>query len=78
MTGIDYQRPPYPLAWARMHGKGRVWFHAHGHREETWTDPKFQGVLIAAINWAGRRIDADVTPNLATAAPEAATLPPAR
>lgn len=78
MTGVDYQRPPYPLAWARLHGKGRVWYHAHGHREDTWTEAKFQGVLLAAIKWAGRRIDADVTPNLATAAPGAATLPPAR
>ena len=27
MKGEPYQRPPYPMTWARMHGKGRVFYH---------------------------------------------------
>ncbi len=78
MDGIDYRRPPYPLAWARTHGKGRVWYNGMGHREDVWETPAFRGLLAGGIAWAGRRIDADVTPNLAAVAPEAGRLPPER
>jgi type 1 glutamine amidotransferase len=78
MDGPDYQRPPYPLAWARSFGQGRVWYNGMGHREDVWDNPKFQAMLIGGIEWAGGRVKADVTPNLKTAAPEAATLPPFR
>lgn len=71
-----YQRPPYPSTWARLHGKGRVFYTAMGHREDTWLDPLFQEMLLGGIDWALGRIEADVTPNLARAAPGAAELPP--
>ena len=35
-------------------------------------------MLAGGIEWAGGRIDADVTPNLATVAPDAGVLPPER
>jgi hypothetical protein len=76
MEGIDYQRPPYPLAWARPHGRGRVWYTAMGHGEDMWDTPRFRTMLAGGIEWAGGRIDADVTPNLATVAPDAGVLPP--
>jgi type 1 glutamine amidotransferase len=75
MKGTEYERPPYPLAWARAEGKGRVWFNAMGHREDVWDNPKFQAVLVGGIEWAGGRVKAAVEPNLAKAAPGAATLP---
>ena len=75
MKGNEYARPPYPSTWARMHGKGRVFYTNMGHREDVWTNPVFQDVLIGGLNWATRRIEADVTPNLAKAAPEASKLP---
>ncbi|SDR68694.1 ThuA domain-containing protein [Opitutus sp. GAS368] len=75
MTGDEYQRPPYPSTWVRMHGKGRVFYTNLGHREDIWTGPVFQAVLTGALNWALGRVDADVTPNLATAAPGANRLP---
>jgi uncharacterized protein len=78
MTGIDYARPPFPLAWARTYGEGRVWYNGMGHREDVWDSPKFQYVLVGALLWAGRRVDADVTPNIATVTPQAMVLPPAR
>jgi hypothetical protein len=78
MEGVEYQRPPYPLSWARMDGKGRVWFNGMGHREDVWESGAFQSMLIGAINWTGRRVDADVTPNIKTAAPGADVIPPPR
>lgn len=78
MEGVDYQRPPYPLAWARLHGTGRVWFNGMGHREDIWDTPEFQGLLLGGIEWAGGKIEADVTPNVAQSTPEAGTMPPQR
>lgn len=75
MKGNEYARPAYPSTWARMHGKGRVFYTNMGHREDVWTNPVFQDVLLGGLAWATRRVDADVTPNLAQAAPQAATLP---
>jgi uncharacterized protein len=45
----------YPLAWARTHGSGRVYYNALGHFSSTWTDPRFQRQIAAAIRWAARR-----------------------
>ena len=65
MTGPLYQRPPYPATWARMHGKGRVFYTSMGHREDVWTNPIFQQITLGGIAWALRNVDADVTPNIA-------------
>jgi type 1 glutamine amidotransferase len=78
MEGVDYQRPPYPLAWARAYERGRVWFNGMGHREDVWDNPKFQAMLIGGLEWAGGRVDADVSPNLNAVAPQAAVFPPYR
>jgi type 1 glutamine amidotransferase len=75
MEGPDYRRPPYPLAWARAYGQGRVWFNAMGHREDVWDNPKFQAMLVGGIEWAGGRAKADPKPNLAKESPGAMTLP---
>ncbi len=66
-----YARPPYPATWARMCGKGRVFYTSMGHREDVWTNPVFQQVLAGGLNWAVRNVDADVTPNIDTATPQA-------
>lgn len=79
MKGEDYARPPYPLAWARLQGKGRVAYNAMGHREDVWDSAAYQSMLVGMIRWAAGRVDADVTPNLEQVAPGHATtqaLPP--
>ncbi|MEW6303661.1 MAG: ThuA domain-containing protein [Verrucomicrobiota bacterium] len=76
MKGEEYQRGPYPATWARMHGKGRVFYTSMGHREDVWTNPLFQDVLMGGISWAVRNVDADVTPNLEKATPRHHELPP--
>ena len=72
----DYQRPPYPGTWAKMHGKGRVFYTSMGHREDVWTNPIFQDILTGGIAWALGDAKADVTPNLAQVAPKWADNPP--
>lgn len=76
MTGEPYRRPAYPATWARMHGRGRVFYTSLGHREDVWTNPLFQQILMGGIAWAVRNVDADVTPNLSQAAPGHAQIPP--
>lgn len=75
MTGRSYVRPPFPSTWARMQGKGRVFYTSMGHREDVWSSAPFQAVLMGGINWATGRVEADVTPNLTQAAPQANVLP---
>jgi hypothetical protein len=43
---------PYPIAWSRNYGKGRVFYTGMGHREDVWTNPIFQHHIIAGIKWA--------------------------
>ncbi len=71
-----YKRPPYPVTWVHRYGRGRVFYTAMGHSEETWRSPRFQEMIFNGIDWALGRKKGDVTPNLATAAPRAAELPP--
>lgn len=70
-----YDRPNYPSTWAHLYGKGRVFYTSMGHREDVWTSPVFQKVLLGGINWAVGNVEADVTPNLEKAAPQANVLP---
>lgn len=76
MVGNLYERPNYPSTWARMHGQGRVFYSSLGHREDVWTNPLFQDLLMGGLNWALGRVDADLTPNLAQVTPDAGVLPP--
>jgi hypothetical protein len=75
MTGAPYARPNYPSTWARMYGKGRVFYTNLGHRDDVWLGSLFQSVLTGGISWAVGRVDADVTPNIDQVAPQANVLP---
>lgn len=77
MKGPMYQRPPYPSTWARTYGEGRVFYTSMGHREDVWTNPVFQAVLMGGVNWAVRNVEAKVTPNLLEATPHCRELPSA-
>ncbi len=76
MEGSDYQRPPYPATWARMHGKGRVFYTSMGHRDDVWASETFRSVFLGGLAWTLRRVEADVTPNIRAVAPGHAELPP--
>jgi type 1 glutamine amidotransferase len=71
MKGPMYQRPSFPMTWARMHDRGRVFYTSMGHREDVWANPKFQAVALGGLAWITGKADADVTPNLSQVTPEA-------
>ena len=75
MKDADYQRPNYPATWARPYEKGRVFYTSMGHREDVWTNKNFQELVLGALAWACKNVDADVTPNLEKVTPKAGELP---
>jgi uncharacterized protein len=76
MVDDDYKRPPYPATWARKEGEGRVFYTSMGHREDVWTNPLFQSILMGGIHWAMKETDAPVPGNLSETCPAASTMPP--
>ena len=42
----------YPLAWAKMYGKGRVFYGSFAHAAETWDIRNVQQMYFEAIRWA--------------------------
>jgi hypothetical protein len=76
MNGNAYKRPPYPVVWSRMHGKGKVFYTAIGDRSENWQNPFHLNLLAGGIRWAIGDAKGSTTPNLKTAAPGFATIPP--
>lgn len=75
MQDKDYDRPPYPATWARMHGKGRVFYTSMGHREDVWANPLFESIFIGGLRWVLKEVEAEIPGNLAQVAPEASVLP---
>lgn len=76
MTGECYQRAPYPVTWARMHGKGRVFYTALGDRPENWSDTFFLNLLGGGIRWATRDATASLKQNLKQVTPGYSEIPP--
>ena len=71
-----YERRPYPVAWARMNGKGRVFYTALGDRPENWENPFHVNLLAGGIRWSLGEAKADLSQNLVVAAPGYADIPP--
>ena len=78
MKGPHYQRPPFPATWARMHGKGRVFYTSLGHREDIWKNKIFQQILLGGIAWALGNAKAEIPPNIDQVTPEAEVLSKAK
>jgi len=52
----------FAVAWARMFGRGRVFYTTLGHVEANWDRPEMQAMIVDAIKWTLKLVDADVTP----------------
>ena len=52
----------FAVAWARMYGKGRVFYSTLGHPVENWDNPQVQAMYAGAIKWALGLAQADVAP----------------
>jgi type 1 glutamine amidotransferase len=66
-----YDRPPFPSTWCRMHGRGRVFYTSMGHREDVWTNPLFQQILLGGLQWSLGDTKTAIPPNIDRVAPEA-------
>jgi type 1 glutamine amidotransferase len=53
----------YPLAWAQLYGKGRVFFGSFGHTNETWDIRDVQQMYFEAMRWALGMTDAALEPH---------------
>ena len=58
-SSVDLNKPSvhradkyFANAWTNTYGNGRVFYTALGHREEVWSDPRFQKHLVNGIRWA--------------------------
>ena len=72
-TRLDLNNPrvhrkdlDFAVTWAKMYGKGRVYYSTLGHVEQNWDDPRMQKMYVEAIKWAMRLVDADVNPRPVT------------
>ncbi len=52
----------FAVTWAKMYGKGRVYYSCLGHVKENWDNPQLQKMYTEAIKWAMGMLDADLTP----------------
>ncbi|HWC98632.1 MAG TPA: ThuA domain-containing protein [Candidatus Sulfopaludibacter sp.] len=64
---LDYTKPnihrkdhDFPVAWAKMYGKGRVFYSTFGHADETWDNPMVQKMYLEALRWALRQSGEDL------------------
>jgi type 1 glutamine amidotransferase len=51
-----------PIAWAKMHGKGRVFYSQFGHSNGVWDHTDVQRHYFEAIKWAMGLTNTDLTP----------------
>jgi uncharacterized protein len=58
----------FAVTWAKMYGKGRVYYSTLGHPEENWDDPRLQKMYVEAIKWAMGLENADLSSHPAPAA----------
>ncbi len=59
---VHRQDRDFAVTWAKMYGKGRVFYSTLGHVDTNWDKPEMQQMFVHAIKWAMRLEDADVTP----------------
>ncbi len=60
--GVNRTDGDFPQAWAKMYGKGRVFFCAFGHETDLWDQPAIQTMWLEALKWSLGLTEADVTP----------------
>ncbi|WP_433209754.1 ThuA domain-containing protein [Dactylosporangium sp. CS-047395] len=49
----------HPITWCKTIDAGRSFYTGFGHTEESYTDPSFTALLLGAIRYTAKRVDAD-------------------
>ncbi|HXK02476.1 MAG TPA: ThuA domain-containing protein [Verrucomicrobiae bacterium] len=70
-TKLNYDNNPrvhradrdFAVAYAKMFGKGRVFYSTLGHTNEAWDDPDIQKMYFEAIRWALGMTEGSTTPH---------------
>ena len=52
----------FAVAWARMYGKGHVFYSTFGHTKEAWARPDVQAMYREALKWSLGLVSGDATP----------------
>ncbi len=60
MEGKDYNRPNYPMTWSKNFGDGKVFYTSMGHREDTWTNPDYQNLLMGGLDFVTGKVPGSV------------------
>jgi hypothetical protein len=64
MEKTGHKEPRHvPIAWCKSYGRGKVFYTELGHRDDVWTNPKYQQHLIGATQWLLGIDKRDATPN---------------
>jgi type 1 glutamine amidotransferase len=64
MAKTELKRPYHvPVAWCKEYGEGRVVYISLGHREDVWTNEKYQESLLGGVKWILGMEEGDATPN---------------
>lgn len=61
-TGVHRTDGDFPLAWAKMYGKGRVFYSSLGHSAATWDNPDVSKMYFEALKWSLGMTPGDATP----------------
>jgi len=54
---VHRQDKDFAVAWAKMYGKGRVFYSTLGHVDENWDSPSLRKMYAEAIKWALGLVD---------------------
>ncbi len=60
--GVHSKDGDFPLAWAKMYGKGRVFYGSFAHDAKNWDNPDVYHMYFEAIKWSLGLTDGDATP----------------
>ena len=63
--GVNRTDGDFALAWVKNYGRGRVFYTALGHFDDTWRDPRFLAMIRNGLLWLAGEIPGDATPRAA-------------
>jgi len=66
--GVNRTDGDFALAWVAPYGRGRVFYTALGHFDETWLDPRIRAMLEGALLWLAGAVEGDAAPRNAAPA----------
>jgi hypothetical protein len=70
--GLHRPDGDHPLAWAKMYGKGRVFYGSFAHTSATWDIRDIQQLYFEAIKWSLGLTDGELKPHPMTPSPSSA------